>query len=239
MPKRALFTAGELSERAGVDPETLESWVARGLLQPEGKGSSGAPFFTDEMVERVAQINSLLEMGYDEEGISKILRKVGPPPRDGAGKSRGGAAESLLTVGALAESVGVSPRTIKHWEEKGIIEADTRSEGGFRLYKDHYVYLCQLIQDLQLFGYSLDEIKKISDHFRDFVVIRDDVTRYPPEEAEGKLSEMLREIDTLFATTKKLRNGIDRWEKLLNKHRRLIADIKQTNEKRLEEKSKP
>ncbi len=236
MPKRALLTAGELAERTGVGPETLESWVDRGLLQPEGKGSSGAPFFTDEMVDRVAQIKSLLEMGYDEEGVSKILRKVGPPARGDGKKRQDEGSESLLTVGALAESVGVSPRTIKHWEEKGIIEADTRSEGGFRLYKDHYAYLCHLIQDLQLFGYSLDEIKRVSDYFRDFVVMRDDVTRYQPEEADTKLSEMLSEIDTLFATTKKLRDGIERWEKLLNKHRRLIADIKRTNEKRLGEK---
>jgi DNA-binding transcriptional MerR regulator len=238
MPRRALLTAGELSERTEVDSKTLEAWVDRGLLQPEGKGSTGAPFFTDEMVERVTHIKNLLEMGYGEEEVGKILRKVGPPVGGVDSKRERGAAESLLTVGALAESVGVSPRTIKHWEEKGIIEADTRSEGGFRLYKEHYAYLCHLIQDLQLFGYSLDEIKKISDYFRDFVVIRDDVTRYPPEEAETRLSEMVSEIDTLFATTKKLRDGIERWEKLLNKHRRLIADIKRSNEKRLEEKQK-
>jgi DNA-binding transcriptional MerR regulator len=235
MGKGALLTAGELSERAEIDPENLETWVDQGLLQPEGRGSTGVPFFTEEMVDRVAQIKGLLEMGYDEEGVGKILRKVGPPARKGK-RSSGSRSESLLTVGALAESVGVSPRTIKHWEEKGIIEADTRSEGGFRLYKDHYVYLCHLIQDLQLFGYSLDEIKRISDYFRDFVVLRDDVTRYTPEEAEGKLTEMLSEVDTLFETTKKLRDGIERWEKLLNKHRRLIADIKRSNEKRMAEK---
>lgn len=235
MGKRALLTAGELSQRAGVDVASLEEWVEQGLLQPEGRGSTGAPFFTDDMVERVGQIKGLLAIGYDEEGVGKILRKVGPPAR--GGKTRTGSqTESLLTVGALAESVGVSSRTIKHWEEKGIIEADTRSEGGFRLYKDHYVYLCHLIQDLQLFGYSLDEIKRVSDYFRDFVVMRDDVSRYPPEEADGKLAEMLSEIDRLFGTTKKLRDGIERWEKLLNKHRRLIADIKRSNEKRMTEK---
>lgn len=235
MGKRALLTAGELSERAEIDVASLEEWVEQGLLQPEGRGSTGAPFFTDDMVERVGQIKGLLGMGYDEEGVGKILRKVGPPAR--GDKARAGSqSESLLTVGALAESVGVSPRTLKHWEEKGIIEADTRSEGGFRLYKDHYVYLCHLIQDLQLFGYSLDEIKRISDYFRDFVVMRDDVSRYPPEDADRTLAEMLSEIDRLFETTKKLRDGIDRWEKLLNKHRRLIADIKRGNEKRMTEK---
>ena len=41
---------------------------------------------------------------------------------------------SYLTVGNLADKIGVSPRTIKHWEDKGIIEPDMRSDGGFRLY---------------------------------------------------------------------------------------------------------
>lgn len=235
MGKRALLTAGELSERSEIELETLEEWVEQGLLQPEGRGSSGAPFFTDEMVERVAQIKGLLQMGYDPEGVGKILRKVGPPVRNRKSSAHS-QSESLLTIGALAESVGVSPRTIKHWEEKGIIEADTRSEGGFRLYKDHYVYLCHLIQDLQLFGYSLDEIKRISDYFRDFVVMRDDVTRYEASEADAKLSQMLSEIEKLFGTTKKLRDGIERWEKLLNKQRRLIVETKRSNEKRMAEK---
>ena len=232
MTRNALITAGELAERAGVDMETLERWLDRGLLQPEGRGSTGAPFFTDETVDRVDQIQGLLRMGYDEEGVLKILRKVGPPRK--ASKGRGGEdGESLLTVGALAESVGVSPRTIKHWEEKGIIEADTRSEGGFRLFKSHYVYLCHLVQDLQLFGYSLDEIKRISDYFRDFVVMRDDVERYAPADAAERLSGMLGEIDKLFETTRKLRDGIERWEKLLNKHKRLIGELKRSNDKRL------
>lgn len=233
MAKHALLTSGELSERAEIDQETIERWVELGLLQPRGRGSSGAPFFGDEMVDQVAQIQHLLHIGYDEEGVVKILRKVGLPSEGRRGKAQE-SADSLLTVGALAESVGVSPRTIKHWEEKGIIEADARSEGGFRLFKSNYAYLCHLIQDLQLFGYSLDEIKQISDYFRDFVVMRDDVNRYPPEEAESRLSGMLEEIEKLFATTKKLRNGIDRWEKLLNKHRRLIVDIKRANDKRVQ-----
>mgnify|MGYP006273931541 CR=1 FL=1 len=233
MTNRALLTSGELSERTEIDQETLERWVEQGLLQPRGRGSSGAPFFGDETVDRITRIEQLLEMGYDEEGVAKILRKVGLPENSRSDKEQG-SAESLLTVGALAESVGVSPRTIKHWEEKGIIEADTRSEGGFRLFKSNYVYLCHLIQDLQLFGYSLDDIQQISDYFRDFVVMRDNVSRYPPEEADARLRGMLEEIEKLFETTRKLRNGIDRWEKLLNKHRRLIADIKKTNDKRVE-----
>jgi len=64
-----------------------------------------------------------------------------------------------LTIGGLAKRVGVSARNIKHWEDKGIIEPDMRSEGGFRLYSQVFVYLCDLIKDLQLFGYKTGEKK--------------------------------------------------------------------------------
>jgi DNA-binding transcriptional MerR regulator len=229
--ERTVFTAGELAERAGIDQDTLDRWVDAGLVQPDGRGSTGVPFFSESVIERIGHIRRFLEMGYGEEEIAKILRKVGLPEE---GRRRGGRseAENLLTVGALAESVGVSPRTIKHWEDKGIIEADARSEGGFRLYQEHYVYLCHLIQDLQLFGYSLDQIKQISDYFRDFMVLRDDLTQYSADEAERKLGEMLAEIDNLFQTTAQLRSGIERWEKLLNKHKKLIADLRRKNGKR-------
>jgi DNA-binding transcriptional MerR regulator len=231
LAERTVYTAGELAERAGIDTEILDRWIGAGLVQPDGKGATGVPFFSESVIERVGHIRQFLDMGYGEEEIEKILRKVGLPED---GRKRDGRAEprNLLTVGALAESVGVSPRTIKHWEDKGIIEADARSDGGFRLYQEHYVYLCHLIQDLQLFGYSLDEIKQISDYFRDFMVLREDLTHYPAGEADRKLGEMLAEIDKLFQTTAQLRSGIERWEKLLNKHKKLIADLKRKNEKR-------
>ena len=237
MPERTVFTRNELAQRAEIDEETLQRWFEAGLIQPDGKASSGIPFFSERMIERVEHIQRLLDMGYAEGDVAKILRKVGLPQDDRSGGS-GDASENLLTVGALSESVGVSPRTIKHWEDKGIIEADARSQGGFRLYREHYVYLCRLIQDLQLFGYSLDQIKKISDYFRDFVVLRDDLSHYSPEEAEERLEGMLIEIDTLFETTAQLRSGIERWEKLLNRHKKLIAELKRSNDKRHGENAK-
>jgi len=231
MARRTVFTMGELAERTGVDQQSLERWVELGLLPGGGKGSNGTRFYTEEAVARTEHIRRLEAMGYAEAEVGKILRKVGLPGGQ-TGDAGSAGDEDLLTVGALAESVGVSPRTIKHWEDKGIIEADARSEGGFRLYKDHYVYLCHLIQDLQLFGYSLGEIKEISDYFRDFVVMREELSSYSATEAGGRLTGMLGEIDRLFETTRKLRDGIERWEKLLNRHRRLVVELKKANDKR-------
>ncbi|MFW6313935.1 MAG: MerR family transcriptional regulator [Spirochaetota bacterium] len=231
MAERTVYTLSELAERAGAEEPVLRQWIDSGLVQAGGKGSTGAPYFSEEMVDRIAHIQQLIAMGYAEDEVAKILRKVGTPQNRRNATIRS-STENLLTVGALAESVGVSPRTIKHWEDKGIIDADARSEGGFRLYKERYVYLCNLIQDLQLFGYSLDEIKQISDYFRDFVIMRDDIEHYAPDQAGEKIASMLDEIGRLFERTTKLRSGIERWEKLLNKHKKLIADMKRSNDKR-------
>lgn len=236
MANRTVLTISELADRTGIFDLTLRKWWEQGLLQAGGKSSTGDPFFSEDMAERAYQIQKLLEMGYGEEEVRKILRKVGLPNDNTSGNS--GEQENLLTVGALAESVGVSPRTIKHWEDKGIIDADARSEGGFRLYKEHYTYLCHLIQDLQLFGYSLDEIKEISDYFRDFMLMREDLEQYPPENATETIDAMLSEIDKLFQTTGKLRDGIERWEKLLNRHKKLIVDLKRANDKRRDSRNK-
>ncbi|MFP4378050.1 MAG: MerR family transcriptional regulator [Spirochaetales bacterium] len=233
MSERTVVTEGELAERVDIDTATLRAWIDAGVIQPEGKSSNGVAFFDEAITERVEQVKNLFAIGYAAEEVAKIVKKVGLP-QEGRSASARSAGENLLTVGALAESVGVSPRTIKHWEDKGIIEADARSEGGFRLFKEHYIYLCHLIQDLQLFGYSLDQIQQVAGYFRDFIAMRESLEGFPPGAAAAELTEMLAQIDGLFARTAQLKNGIERWEKLLNKHKRLIVDLKKANEKRLE-----
>lgn len=236
MSERTVVTEGELAERVDIDTATIRSWIEAGVVHPRGESSNGIAFFDEAITERVQQVKNLFAMGYAADEIAKIVKKVGLP-QDGRGSSARAAGENLLTVGALAESAGVSARTIKHWEDKGIIEADARSEGGFRLFKEHYIYLCHLIQDLQLFGYSLDEIQRVSDYFRDFTTMRESLDGFEPQAAAEELTEMLAQIDGLFSRTAKLKSGIERWEKLLNKHKRLIVDLKRANEKRLEASS--
>jgi DNA-binding transcriptional MerR regulator len=121
--------------------------------------------------------------------------------------------------------VGISTRTIKHWEDIGIIAPDMWSEAGFRLYSDSYIFLCSLIKDLQLFGYSLEEIKQISDYFRDFWDISQGRDQYSREETVEKLQQMVVAIDTLFDKMHQFRNGIDRWEKLLKKKKSEIRRL--------------
>ena len=44
--------------------------------------------------------------------------------------------EELISIGDLAKSLGLTTRTLRYWEEAGIIEAAPRSEGSNRFYTD-------------------------------------------------------------------------------------------------------
>ncbi|MCK5005635.1 MAG: MerR family transcriptional regulator, partial [Candidatus Aminicenantes bacterium] len=183
-------------------------------------------------------IKKMTDLGYSMDEIQKVIKKVGFPKTLSVSESKVTAAKHL-TVGDLAAKVGVSTRTLKHWEEKGIIEADMRSSGGFRLYSETYVYLCNLIKDLQLFGYSLEEIKRISGEFRDFLIMEKNIDIYPPKVTGKKLDVMSVEIKALKERMKLLKNGIGRWDELVNKKVKEINVLNKKNEKRLAEKIKP
>ncbi|MDW7759190.1 MAG: MerR family transcriptional regulator [Acidobacteriota bacterium] len=229
--KKDVYSLDELAQKTGATPDDIAEWTRIKILKPFGFSDDKLPLFTAENLEKIAHIRKLRELGYGAEAIQKIIRKVGLPI-DGRGPDPSPEKDRYLTVGALAERSGVSPRTIKHWEDKGILEPDMRTEGGFRLYPESYIFLCQLIRDLQLFGYTLEEIKALSDDVRTFLVIEADPASFPPSEVEAKLAGMIEAIQALFDRMKLLREGIDRWEDLLKKKRKDILALQAKNRKR-------
>ncbi len=219
-----LLTLKELGSKTGVAVDALAEWTKEKLLRPAGFADDKSPLFPPSTLERVANIRKLTELGYGLEEIHKIIKKVGlPQEKDG---KKAADRDRFLTVGNLAERSGVSPRTIKHWEEMGIIEPDMRTEGGFRLYTGDYVLICKLIRDLQLFGYSLEEIKVISGDVRALMALEADPDSLPRAEAESRLAAMLEKIQALFVKMQLLREGIERWEDLLKKKRKDILSLR-------------
>ena len=230
-----LYHVDEISEKSALSIQTINDWIGEGILIPEGFAENNDPILSDESLKTVEKITSLLQLGYDLEEIKKIIRKVGLPDSGNKTNIKSGNRENYLTVGSLAEKTGVSTRTIKHWEEKGIIEPDLRSAGGFRLYRDYYILFCNLIKDLQLFGYSLEEIKTISDYFRSFIELKDFPENFSSDEIEHMVKNFEEEITNLFKKTEMLKKGIKRWEDLLKKQKKQISAIKERNRKRTKE----
>ena len=227
-----VFTKDDLFRRTGVSEEVLVCWTKEKLVKPAGFTDDKTPLFSEETLSRLENILKLKELGYGLEEIQKIIKKIGLP-RAKESRANNNGVDQFLTVGNLAEKAGVSPRTIKHWEDKGIIEPDMRSEGGFRLYSKIYVYLCKLIQDLQLFGYTLEEIKVISDYFRDFLALQERLESFDKAAATSKLEAMLESIQNLFDKMKLFREGMERWESLMKKKKKEILTLKAKNQKRL------
>ena len=235
--KKTIFIRDELMEEAGITAKTLKEWNGLQLLKPDGFTKDHIPFYSKETLTRIKHIKGLLELGYGIKDIHKIIKRVGIPK---AFHDQNKRAELMkfLTVGDLADRVDLSPRAIKHWENKGIIEPDMRSKGGFRLYSEIYIYLCNLIKDLQLFGYSLEEIKEISDLFRYFLAIKNDLEAYSKEENAKILNKMLEHIQALFGRMKLMREGMDRWEDLLKSKKKEVMGFKNRNQRRSESKGK-
>ncbi|MFB9740240.1 MerR family transcriptional regulator [Pseudonocardia sulfidoxydans] len=67
----------------------------------------------------------------------------------------------MLQIGEVAGRVGLSLRTIRHWDEVGLVVPSARSVGGFRLYTDADVERLQLVKSLKPLNLTLDQIRDL------------------------------------------------------------------------------
>ena len=67
--------------------------------------------------------------------------------------------EGLLKISELAHEADLTPRALRHYEERGLITPTTRSEGGFRFYSESQRVRLAYIQRLKALGCSLSEIQ--------------------------------------------------------------------------------
>lgn len=66
-------------------------------------------------------------------------------------------------IGVVASLSGVPIKTIRYYEELGLLQADSRTEGGFRLFNSDVLSRLHFIKRAQSLGLSLLEIKEFLD----------------------------------------------------------------------------
>jgi DNA-binding transcriptional MerR regulator len=71
------------------------------------------------------------------------------------------AGNALMQIGEVAERTGLSLRTIRYYEEVGLVVPSTRSQGGFRLYTDEHVDRLQVIKRMKPLDFSLDQMREL------------------------------------------------------------------------------
>ncbi len=69
--------------------------------------------------------------------------------------------KNLLKIGDFAREAKTNLRTLRYYEELGLLQPAQRSEGGFRYYRPTDVNRVQLIWDLQELGLNLDQIAEL------------------------------------------------------------------------------
>ena len=99
-------------------------------------------------------------------------------------------------IGEVAERTGVTQRTLRFYEEKGILSPTERMDGGFRLYSDEDVQRIEYIKQLQgLLGFTLAEIKEMveAEEQRQQIIS----TFRPDREIPDRLERLGSSIDAL------------------------------------------
>jgi len=67
----------------------------------------------------------------------------------------------LLKIGDFARLAGTNLRTLRYYEELGLLQAAKRSQGGFRYYRRTDVNRLGMIRDLQDLGLPLERIREL------------------------------------------------------------------------------
>ena len=71
-----------------------------------------------------------------------------------------------MQIGEVAERSGLSLRTLRHYDEIGVLTPSMRSEGGFRLYTEEDFERLMVIRRMKPLGYSLEDMHRVMDVLR-------------------------------------------------------------------------
>ena len=66
---------------------------------------------------------------------------------------------AVMHIGEVAGRTELSLRSLRHWEEVGLLVPSGRTDGGFRLYTEADVEKILVIRRMKPLGFSLEEMK--------------------------------------------------------------------------------
>jgi DNA-binding transcriptional MerR regulator len=136
------------------------------------------------------------------------------------------ATEARLRIGEVARRVGTTPRTIRYYEEIGLLHgASGRESGAHRVYTEEDVErLRETLRLKELLGVSLDELSALVEAEEARAALRDEWQTGNPGVARRReiLTESLGHIDRQLALVRRRRQEIDTLEQELDAKRRRI-----------------
>lgn len=71
--------------------------------------------------------------------------------------------EETMRIGEVADQTSLSFRTLRHYEDVGLVTPTGRTDGGFRLYTPKDVGRLMIVRRMKPLGYTLDEMRAVLD----------------------------------------------------------------------------
>ena len=131
--------------------------------------------------------------------------------------------ERLLYISEVAQRTGLTQRTLRYYEEIGLLDPPQRMEGGFRLYsEDDIQRITRIVELKRLLGFSLLEIKELveaeelREQLRDELkrevdpVVRRETLERAIRTVEFQLEKVSTRLDQMLALRDKLEARLTR-----------------------------
>ena len=119
-----------------------------------------------------------------------------------------------MRIGELAKRLGINPKTLRYWEEIGLLPPPLRNSSGYRIYTEEHLKLCEFILKAKSVGFKLEEIKEI--------ISLKLSGEAPCGCVEDRIREKIEEIDKLIEELRSRRRLL---ESLLRERREVPASV--------------
>jgi len=136
----------------------------------------------------------------------------------------------VIRIGEVAERVGVTPRTIRYYEEIGLLPGGSRIKGAHRLYDDNDVErLAELTRLRDLLNLSLDELKELVEAEEARAALRRRLTQTDSDEERVEIIEAaLPHIDRQLALVRRQKRELEKLEsELVEKRKRGLRSLRE------------
>lgn len=114
----------------------------------------------------------------------------------------------LMTIGKIAEITGLSRKSIRYYEDEGLIGKAERSAVGYRLYSESVLTRLRFIQKAKAIGFSLEDIRGILELSRRGRPCCEQVVNW----SEKKISELDEQIKFLIQLRSKISEYQVKWK---------------------------
>lgn len=107
-----------------------------------------------------------------------------------------------MNIGNAAQASGLAPKTIRYYEEIGLISPDRRANS-YRDYSDQHVHKLRFLQRARSLGFSIEDCRQLLSLYEDETRASADVKRLAKNhlvEIETKIAE----LETMRGVLKKL-----------------------------------